>query len=294
MTERPFWSRGVAFLIDALVLGGGVGMALIFFAKDSLASLGGAAPVVGWTIASAYFGISVALYGQTLGQAVMLLRVVACDGKKLSFARSLGRGAMLSFGYTMNGFGGRWGFWVAPLVALVTLPQIYLVLFNKTSGQLWHDVWFKSGVHRDKIPDAVQCPPLSRLHKILLGVICAAALGGGVWQAAGKLNPLLRALIGEDDIDGASYSSTYSGWYTFGKHPTQHRQTFIVTVHTPTEPPDTLANSVATKAMEEMQSAKDADKLVVNLSWGLNLGIASYSHTKVVAHTPLEWMTGRK
>lgn len=126
---RPagFWIRCVAYLIDSLVLGIPLGIALVvfylLFIEPADSEQGSALAVVGEIAGLVIFLTVIAwLYealltssarGATLGKMAFGLRIVAADGSQLSFGRATGRfflkaivtpAVPLAIGYLMAAF----------------------------------------------------------------------------------------------------------------------------------------------------------------------------------------------
>lgn len=186
MTEQDiqpwagFWRRVGAFVIDCLVIGV-VGFALGALAFDAFARMGQWARIVGILIAALYFGVlgSSVGGGQTLGKRLLKLRVERQGGGLLAIGPAVGRALILMSAFILNGIALRSDGGAATYVFLIVaatllfglgLAQAYLLIFNRPSRRLVHDLLLNSVVLRAGASAADA--PVAVLHRrIAVGVV---------------------------------------------------------------------------------------------------------------------------
>ena len=145
------WRRGLAFLIDSIILGiAGFFIANAFF--NIFVSLGPYARFLGYAIAVFYYGYfnSEKHKGQTPGKSIMKIRVVNGRGEPISFETSLIRAAFLMLPLTLKQIGPAIpaeydapNQFLAMLNFLITCLGtgiIYFFLFNRGTKQSLHDL----------------------------------------------------------------------------------------------------------------------------------------------------------
>ncbi len=145
------WRRGLAFLIDSVILGiAGFIIANAFF--NIFVSLGPYARFLGYAIAVFYYGYfnSEKRKGQTPGKYIMKIRVVNGRGEPISFETSLIRAAFLMLPLTLKQIGPAIpaeydapNQFLAMLNFLITCLGtgiIYFFLFNRGTKQSLHDL----------------------------------------------------------------------------------------------------------------------------------------------------------
>jgi uncharacterized RDD family membrane protein YckC len=206
--ERPagpgFWRRVGAFAIDGVVLGL-IGLVLGWTAFDTLARMGEWSRLIGLTLGTSYFGIlgSHIGGGRSLGQRLLGLRVVGVDGAFLDLPRAFARAFILVLPMVLNGASMRGsspslllhGF-VAAEVMLVFglgLAQLYLLIFNRPSRRMVHDLLTRSAVV--PVSATAHVAPASRTH---IGV------AAGLVVAAGALHVVLASYFTVRPLGGFS------------------------------------------------------------------------------------------
>ncbi|UPG93313.1 RDD family protein [Luteibacter aegosomatissinici] len=140
------WRRYLGFLIDWIILSlGGVIVGLVLF--DPLVRLGPWARVIGFVIATVYFGVGDSGWGGagSPGKKVLGMRVVDASGRVIGLGRSLLRAALLCAPVILNSIfvhrPGEWG-----LLALDGLTggwlvaTLYVLVFNRGTKQGLHDL----------------------------------------------------------------------------------------------------------------------------------------------------------
>jgi uncharacterized RDD family membrane protein YckC len=148
LTIPSFWRRIGAFILDTLLLGA-IGVAFGFIFTEQLVQLGPFGRLLGFFVATTYFGIlnSKLAGGQTFGKRVLKIKVVAKDGTPLSVSKAFLRFLPLGTAWFLNNaqFSESiiFSFWVYILsiaVFGIGLSTIYLYVFNRKSRQSLHDL----------------------------------------------------------------------------------------------------------------------------------------------------------
>jgi uncharacterized RDD family membrane protein YckC len=142
-----FWRRLGAFAVDwmILALGGGVVGQLLF---DQLAWLGGWDRLLGFVIATLYFGLldSGPFGASTPGKRAFGLRVVDAAGRVVSLPKSMLRAGVLVAPIMFNGtivvmsdasYGERAA---SGLMGGLAIASIYMLAFNRSTRQGLHDL----------------------------------------------------------------------------------------------------------------------------------------------------------
>jgi uncharacterized RDD family membrane protein YckC len=175
-----FWRRVGAFVIDGLIVGT-AGVLIGMTAFDAMAKLGEPARLVGLSLGVVYFGVlgSRIAGGQTVGKRLLGLRVQTLDGAPLSLVRALGRAFVLCGPLVLNGVAGRtdggvlvYGGFVLAATALfgVGLAQIYLLIFNRPSRRLVHDILCGTVVLRTNSL-ATEAPVAAVHRRVAAGIV---------------------------------------------------------------------------------------------------------------------------
>lgn len=295
--QRPVWLvRLGAFIVDAVVLGV-VGVALSAAARSQLLILGDYSVLIGLAIATTYFGYmtSDAGGGQTLGHRGFGLKVIDAHGNALSLPKSFGRGFVLALGYTVSSSTTTLDPFLLFSVpgSIISLTQVYLVIFNRADGRLVHDLLFGTAVHRVGATNYGQ-QPLKRVHRIVCAAIALAASGGVVWglvneDTTSTASTFLQKAMAQDDVAGASMKWQHAS-FTSGQG-TSTSNNLLIQVrmkHDPAAAKD-RASDLAQLALVEIDGAKSVDRIIVTLNSGVRLGIGSWSSIQSFAHTPQEW-----
>jgi uncharacterized RDD family membrane protein YckC/antitoxin (DNA-binding transcriptional repressor) of toxin-antitoxin stability system len=288
-----FWRRLGAIAIDSLVVGL-IGYLIGLAAYDAMAHLGVFARLIGLVIAVLYFGLfgSAVAGGQTPGKRLFKLRVIGVDGTLLSTGRACGRAFILVLPTMVNGLSSRlddgiltFAFAVLTATALfgLGLAQLYLLIFNRPSRRLVHDILFGSVVLRVESQSAEA--PVAAIHRRLaFGLIAACFVASAIVTGAFtirtprmfapqiKTEAGVQALPGVTSVsvvDRAMVMTTSGGGVT-------HSQTRIVIAKLHDWPvhPEEEAQRIVEAALSN-QPLKAGQGLRVTLSYGFDMGIAS-------------------
>lgn len=300
------WRRLFAFLLDLVVLGI-FGAFLGVFLYDFLASIGGWGRLIGFPIALTYFGImnSRIHSGQTLGKMAMKIKVISSNGDPLSILASLSRSSILCVPYFLNGaqfdveiINSWFANLLGVLVFGVGFAIVYLFIFNRKTRQSLHDLAVASYV----VNTTVETTPLNveapwRGHYVVVVILMAAALAAPiVTEQFVKKEPfasLLTIQKGLESQPGIRYVSVMAGSSSFfnsqnGAHSTSNLSIHVVTDSKDMDRED-LANQTAQFALNNYAEASKKDKVIVSISYGYDIGIASAWRTQNFSYSPTQW-----
>lgn len=305
-----FGRRLGAFVIDVLILAI-LGYALGAALPEQFAALGGLGPAVGFLLALPYFGILGSSWcgGQTLGKRIFRIRVVDLQGKPVSPARSFARAAVLTMPYFLNSL----AFPLNPvtailgsLLAIVVLGLggsiLYLLLFNRRTGQSTHDLAAETCVATvgDGSPAV---PSVWPGHFVVVGIWLVLCLGFVVvelsWSSK-EVSPTIQA------IEAAGFPGQISFKTKTVTEPSENLQqdetlteeNFIsvyptsgddddddpdvdrflkaqVTLKQEPQSPEDAATQIASIILDTHPAAKEQDAIAIILRYGFDIGIAS-------------------
>ncbi len=296
-----FWRRLLAALIDALVMGAvGSILGLIFF--DPLMRLGEWGPLLGFAISLPYFCLlnSSIGGGQTIGKRVFGVRVVNASGGLISPARAAVRYGVLSLPFFFDGMlpPPSMGWPVIRIameiiIAGAGLALPYLYIFNRATRQCLHDLIARTYVIDSATQGKVGVRPLWKWHAIVIIALTLAAIGYSeiiepkLYRASGLsgISAVVEKLVKSKELYGASVGEI-TNWGSSGA---SHR--LIVSARWRGRP-DNLPRARAEIASMVLDQAPDIlgqDTLVITVSYGFNIGIASAWRSYGDSGTPAEW-----
>jgi uncharacterized RDD family membrane protein YckC len=292
-----FWRRVGGFLIDGLLLGlVGYGVGSLMF--DTLAALEGPTRLIGLAVGLAYFGLLSSGMGgsRTLGMRVTGVKVVALNGRPLGLLSSLWRALILQAPLMLNGMmldlkDPLWvtiyGVAAATLVFGVGLAQIILLLFNRPSRRLVHDLLSGAVVVRAEV---VQ-PPAVKSRGAIVATLAMVGLTAVAVQLSGHFVPKgLRTTIDSltapqdavaalpDVLNAGVQDNTNTFFGSGGARETT--RTLIVTAKMRVWPKDQAAavDQIGRTATSAYRLAP-GQKVRVVLTYGYDIGIASGSRS---------------
>lgn len=307
-----FWRRLAALAIDMTVLAVPtllLGLAMFRWA----ASLGQAGRLIGFIVALLYFGLlnSRLGAGQTLGKRLLDIRVTDRAGQALSPPRSILRFLVIAVPYFLNGLwfdvdatslGPRLLGVVLAFVVFGGLGAIsYLFVFNRSTRQSLHDLAVGSFVVRGPgvaIPTGLTTP---RLHLIIVGCWLALALIGPVavsWLARkpditasmkplGELQSALKTQFGVQHVTVTRNTTTMATVRT-GTSTTSYLQV-EVQVAAWHDQPDAVIPMIAGSVLDRYPDLLGAQALIIQVSSGFDLGIATWSRSNREALDAAGW-----
>jgi len=292
-----FWRRVGGFLIDGLLLGlVGYGVGSLMF--DTLAALEGPTRLIGLAVGLAYFGLLSSGMGgsRTLGMRVTGVKVVALDGRPLGLLASLWRALILQAPLMLNGmmlelkdplWATIYGVAAATLVFGVGLAQIILLLFNRPSRRLVHDLLSGAVVVRAEV---VQ-PPAVKSRGAIVATLAMVGLTAGAVQLSGHFVPkglrtTIDSLTAPQDavaalpeiLNAGVQDNTNTFFGSGGSRETT--RTLIVTAKMRVWPKDqTAAVERIGRVTTSAYRLAPGQKVRVILTYGYDIGIASGSRS---------------
>lgn len=293
-----FWRRLGAFVIDMLVLAL-IGYIAGLFFHTQFSAMGEWGRAVGFGVTLAYFGSLESRGGRggSLGKRVLGLRVVTRDGALLSPAVACARAGIFCAVYFLNGtslgLSGRSEsqmFVTAFLFGGILLGMAYLLVFNRRTRQSLHDLAVGAFVVRGGA-SAFDTPPLPvwRGHLAILAVLLVTMItAGSLLKKNETMAGLLKAYEAIDALPhvvtvNVNANATFSGDTT-----TQHLSIRAVVDASVTDT-EAVATRIVQTALDNYPDANRQDGIIVTISQGYDIGIASFWRLESFAHTPEEW-----
>ncbi|MFB3897301.1 MAG: RDD family protein [bacterium] len=299
-----FWRRLLAFIIDSILLGI-LGYITGLFLFDFYAQLGGAGLILGFFIALLYFGLfnSSLGKGQTLGKRIMRIEVVDSSGNSIPLSRSLLRFTILGIPYFLNG---------APIPSHITVSPIgygigflifgfggaivYLYIFNRRTRQSLHDLIMGTLVVRTIPKGKLPHNSVWKTHLIVVGVWFLLVIGFSAFASyfsQSGIFPEIRAVQQKIESSGEFRFVTVmvgKSWRIINDK--REETSFIhatVVLKENQNDYDTAAKKVASFILNVYPDAAKKDFLVVTVSYGYNIGIASSWQSKNFPYTAQEY-----
>jgi hypothetical protein len=233
------------------------------------------------------------------------LRVVDEGGALISLARSIARYLVLAFPFffckaLLDGLVSN--LWLS---AILMVPVIagyaslaYLLVFNRGTRQLVHDLVVRTYVVRTTSPVPARAPAFWRGHLAVVGVLCLVSFG------LACLGPLISRLsifretaaVRQAILDtGDAQAATVTGGTTvvagIGGVGTTRVLSILVHLHGAPTSSEAFAAQFAGIALRTDPVISSYSRIDVAISWGYDIGIASGVVTDQFQHTPDEWKT---
>jgi len=300
-----FWRRVAAFTVDVIVLGC-VGSVLGASLGNWLVGVGQWGRLIGVVIAGAYLvpGTSRLLGGQTIGMRWLKIRVQTLSGGLLSPGRSVLRYLVFAVPYFCNGLflhlndAPHW-LEISVQVVLGTILVIgilgnsYLLLFNRPSRRLLHDLVTTSIVVKDASPPSAVQAPVALVHLGAFAAIVAAILLGAVWltQNVGEsvdLKALELARVAVEQMPGVVAAGINDGTFTMNGRSSHVLTITVRVVNWPSDEGAAAAGMVAA-ATRGCSTASAFDLIRVVLNRGFDIGIATVNRQKVLSKSSPVW-----
>jgi uncharacterized RDD family membrane protein YckC len=301
-----FWRRFGALVIDWIILfvaGHILGIAFFNF----FSALGSSGLLVGLGLAVLYFGLqnSVLCGGQTPGKRLLGIEVVDAEGKSILPAHSVVRYLILGlpfFALNPAVLGPIFTTWMGLLLATVMSFWIgtitYLFLFNVPTRQTLHDRIVHTYVVRTRTKGAVTPSPFWPLHYALLALMGLGLLGMMTaavllmqWGPFPNLLAIQQAVQTDPHVEYASISMGKN--WSFTDKGSQETDSLDVGAFWNGKPDDmdeaarSVAGTVLGKASPDEVAKQDV--LLIRISYGYDIGIASASVSSTFEHSPEEW-----
>ena len=275
------------------------------FLFDTLARLGAYARIIGFIIAILYFGIlnSRIGNGQTLAKRWLGLRVVDGRGLCLSLPRSLLRYTVLGLPFFFNYL--PMDFRTTPvlvytLVSLVLFGGMfsifYLYIFNRRTRQSLHDLAVGTYVVNVN-PGGLRLPPVTmwRGHLVVVGLIALLALVapsiGELFAHQASFQPMLavqQQLLQQPHVRNAGFVDGESYLYTNGKSQTHRYLQAELTLDAPIISDSDVAKAAARVIQAAYPEKSKQATIVVRMTYGYNMIIASRWNSEVYRFEPGE------
>jgi uncharacterized RDD family membrane protein YckC len=303
-----FWRRVAAFALDGLILGA-VGWAAASILEHQLVLLGPWGRLVGFAIAWPYFGLlnSQVGGGHTLGKQALGIKVVTSDGRLLSMSRAFARFLPLGAAWFLNGVQSPAFAVTSPLshvgsVAVfgVGLAMLYLLVFNRASGQSLHDLLVGSHVVLAKghHNEPIKVPPTWPVHLAVCGVLIIGsafvpqyahhAVGKQFWLPVHSIEEAVSAISWVDHAQVYKVQTQVST-PDKGKARIAYLSVVAFIKDADVENAD-RARQLAKLALAADPQAHRLDTIEVQLVYGYDIGIAESWRGQNHSHAPAEWL----
>jgi uncharacterized RDD family membrane protein YckC len=293
-----FWKRPMAFFIDMQllsVLGFLLGLALF----DIFASLGVWGKFIGFIIALFYFGIlnSTKGKGMTIGKRLMNIKVVNRNGQSISLLKSFLRYTILGtpffFPFFLNGDAN-------PLSGLLTLgilgAIVYLYIFNRETRQSLHDLITGAYVVQASISSRIPVIGVRKIHLIIISIwfLVVLIFSTVIWPQMLKTEPfhsllaVCKSVQNSGKINGCNINAE-TIYQPDNK--TQHILHVSINWKENLSPSETEAalNEIASIILKNYPNATNQDLLEITVSYGFDIGIASYGRGDGASYSPAVW-----
>jgi len=305
-----FWRRLFAFIIDVFLLGiFGLIIGTVFF--DFFAEIGGVGLLFGFTVAFLYFGIqnSSLCDGQTIGKRILKIKVVNKETETISLQRSFARFMILGPPYFLNGAllppNLLNNFFVSLLLGLIVFfgsaGIIYLYIFNRKTRQTLHDLVVGTYVVNTPTAAEYSFQPIWKGHLAVLTLLFIAtffviAIVVPKFTQKDFFKELLIVQKGVQN-SGLVHVSTVSEGKSFGtKAGTEGNKKwettyFSINAVLKKKPSDYTIpiNNIAKIVLDEYPPIMEKDALVINVTYGFDIGIARAWKSQSQQHSPKEW-----
>ena len=299
-----FWRRFFAFVIDGVILSIPAFCAgVVLFAQ--LARLGPWGRLIGFFVALTYFGLmnSALTGGQTVGKRIMKIRVVDLNGSPISVLRSFCRYLILGAPFFLNGAAippHTFDSWVGIVVTVIVFGVggsiIYLFVFNRRNRRSLHDLLAGTYVIKVNGAGTAPIPTIWPGHYVVLSLVMLVWIVGpfflkGFAERWGykELIALQTKLVDEPDI---WYAAVFSGKGFAADASGMKSSTTTavgVWVDRPVDDYDTLANHLAKITFDTFPNAERSDHLVLNITYGYDIGLAKTHVSRGFDYSPSEW-----
>jgi uncharacterized RDD family membrane protein YckC len=274
------------------------------FLFDTYASMGGWGRLFGFAIALTYFGVLNSSIGEggTFGKHVMGIEVVDKHGEHIPLLRSFARYCILGAPFFLNGASIPIGtptaiFYLDGFLVFGLSGAIaYLYIFNTQTRQSVHDLAVGTFVVRSGGSGAITARPSLRVHLGVIGIwlVCVlllSVLGSFLVNTnlfAGLMS-VQKAVMASPHVSTATVSS--GDTLVFNGGSTAKVSNFQANVSMNARPGsyEAEATEIASIVLNTYPKIDQENSLVVNVSYGYDIGIAHASITRTFRHSPSEW-----
>ncbi len=299
-----FWRRLLALVVDEAILSvPAVLLGFLFF--EQFAKLGGWGRAVGFIVALFYFGLmnSTLGGGQTLGKRLMKVRVVNGSDSPISVARSFLRFLILGAPFFLNGaaFPPSWfTSWIGVIIGIAIFgiggSIIYLFIFNRRSRRTLHDLIVGTYVLKTTSPSGVPKPKTWGGHYVVIGLLFCACAVAPIFLKRLAEKPLFKdivslqsTLLAQPNVWSANViSGSTVFWGPSGKALIS-ATTMNVRVDSPIDNYDAFVNNISRLLFQNYPELANRDRVIVNVIYAYDLGIARGSVGRNYNFSPAEW-----
>jgi len=302
------WRRVAACMLDAIVLGL-VGQLLALLLTRQFMALGQSGRLIGFTIAAAYFIPAHHLWGQTLGKRFTRIRVQALDGGPVSATAATIRYAALDIPWFLNGVfftGSGWpkipliaaGVALASILFIGILGNSYLLLFNRPSRRLIHDVLAGTIVvstDSDRMALSRDDARVAPIHWVVVALIPVTVLGILGWVALRiQISPAQFADLQSTQTALNGLPGVLQARLVDQENFSLQRRAHIVSARLwVSDSNQATDRSLLQKAVHEILQkyplSRKADGISVEVTRGFDIGIASLWRNNGEFHSIPEW-----
>jgi len=245
--------------------------------------------------------------GQTIGMRLLKIRVQTVSGELLSPGQSAVRYLIFAVPYFCNGLfltlhgTPQWveilaGVVLGTIFVIGILGNTYLLLFNRPSRRLLHDLVTRSIVVKAASPRTAIQAPVALGHLVAFAAIVVAILLGGLWlaQRVGTIadfRALERAQAAVERMPGVVAAGINDGTITMNGR-SSHVLTITTRIVNWPSDEKTAAEGIVVAATGQCSTLTAFDTIRVALIRGFDIGIARVNRQKVFSGRPAEWCSG--
>jgi uncharacterized RDD family membrane protein YckC len=299
-----FWRRVAAFAVDALALAA-LGQVVGILLADPFARAGEWGRLIGFGLALAWFVPFDSRLGggRSPGKQLLGLRVARLDGTPCGVGRASARCAILLLPFFLNGaplpaslLFGPGVYAVSLLVFGIGLVSLYLFAFDRRTHRALHDRLTRTAVFRLAAAPAGSRPTLGAGHRAAIAVLIAFTLAAPLalrhLVRAGPLVEIAQLYAAVTALPGVRYAGVAD---TLGPEegPQGTDEAHVVSVDAVVDRdvarPGTLPEKIAAVVFASFPGAAAADRIVIELRHGFDIGIASRFERRAYDRTPAQW-----
>lgn len=298
-----FWRRVGALFVDALILCI-VGLILGLFLESLFVQMGAWGRLVGFSISLIYFGVmnSSIAKGQTIGKKALKIKVVDSNDHPINFGKSILRYFILATPFFLNkahfSDESMLSFLIYPLSLIIfggIFSVLYLYIFNRATRQSQHDLVVGSYVVNANV-EKQELAKVWNVHLIVVAVLflVAAVIPAFTSQLA-QSEPFNRMHAVHSELSNdpsVGYVTISTGSSIFSSTTEGSKTTTFVSsqlfLKTNNVSDTELARRLATIVVANYPEAMQKDTIIINLTYGYDIGIASKWSYHAYHFNPIE------
>jgi len=295
-----FVRRIFALVLDMLFLAI-VGVVVINLFRQTISEIGSLARIIGYVIAGAYFVLLESRIGKghTIGQFILKIRVVNDDQSYLSISQSVFRFNVAFFFYFLDGMFIDFFSGLSKTLSIINSAYICIIILNVYSLATTKfkftltDLITKTQINGKNSPPRIR-NSIWAPHYYIQIVISLAIMA---YTIIPTKNPISK-LQGLDDAYSALVKFTKSNNIQVSDNLTTFASTdgsktvhtYMVTLINPreTNADSVYAKKIAKIAFETDKSARQSDKIAVNVTQSVSIGIYTQNNNSSYSFTPEE------